>query len=140
MRDILKITGLFPTAWAWFKKPLPSLLDVTPRLAGEATLVAVIFVVAAFSATIVPVLRAKESAVLPGRLWWAAVVSYVLAAIDMFAYARFVQLHPASGPRDDLIQVFLWASFFALFTVGFTLCVGLVTEMMGSKSHPSTSE
>jgi hypothetical protein len=82
MKDIFKITGLFPAVWAWFKEPLPALFDVTPRLSGEATLVAEIFVVAAFSATIVPVLRAKESAVLAGRLWWAAVLSYILAAID----------------------------------------------------------
>lgn len=139
MRDILKMTGLFPTVWAWLKTPLPSLFDVTPRLAGEATLVAIIFVVAAFTATIVPVLRAKGTSALAGRLWWAAVLSYVLAAVDMFAYAFFVQLHPEPGPREDLIQVFLWASFFALFTVGFTLCVGLVTDMMGAKRAPATS-
>jgi hypothetical protein len=49
MKDIFKITGLFPAVWAWFKEPLPALFDVTPRLSGEATLVAEIFVVAAFS-------------------------------------------------------------------------------------------
>lgn len=140
MKDILKISGLFPAVWAWLKEPLPALFDVTPRLSGEATLVAEIFIVAAFSAAIIPVLRAKESAALAGRLWWAAVVSYILAAVDIFAYARFVQLHPGSGQLEDLIQIFLWASFFALFTVGFTLCVGLATDMVGSKAATASEE